>query len=99
MAKTLEDITPYIAPRSFGGERRLIERGAGVVSGVTKIDGVAAPCRVHLHQQTGMLVDYMRSSASGVYNFYGLPKGEYYLVIGDDSHTARRSKVEHIIVT
>lgn len=99
MAKTVEDLSPLITPRSQGGVMRMPERGVGVVSGTTKIDTIAAPCRVYLHQSTGMLVDYMRSDASGVYSFVGLPVGDYYLVIADDSQGTRRSKVEHVIVT
>lgn len=70
-----------------------------MVSGATKIDNVAAPCRVFLHNADGTLRGYRRTGADGSYTFIGLPPGEYRLVIEDDRQGSRRSKVEHVVVT
>ncbi|MCD9097029.1 carboxypeptidase-like regulatory domain-containing protein [Luteimonas fraxinea] len=82
-----------------GGLRRLYDRGTGVVSGVSKIAGLPAPCRVFLHESNGALRGFRRTGANGTYSFIGLPPGEYRLVIEDDNKTLNRSKVEHVVVS
>lgn len=82
------------------GLRRQVDyRGSSVISGTTKIDLTAQPCRVFLHAADGTLVAFRRSANDGTYSFLGIGPGEYRLVIEDDRHTARRSKVEHVVVT
>lgn len=91
-------LIPQRQPLNCGGERRPWGRGAGVISGVTKIDNIVSPCRVFLHDSDGTLRGYRRTGADGAYSFKGLPPGEYRLVVEDDRQTARRSKVEHVVI-
>lgn len=86
-------------PANCDGLRRLPDHGTGVISGTTKLDNVATPCRVFLHAADGTLWAYRRSGNDGTYSFVGLPAQEYRLVIEDDRQGTRRSKVEHVVVT
>ena len=90
---------PGVRMLTCGGLRRPWARGDGVISGVTKIDNIASPCRVFLHDADGTLRGYRQTGADGAYSFIGLPPGDYRLVIEDDRQTTRRSKVEHVVVT
>lgn len=85
--------------QSCGGRQRPYDRGTGVVSGVAKISGVPAPCRIFLHESNGALRGFRRTGADGVYSFIGLPPGEYRLVVEDDNKTLSRSKIEHVVVS
>lgn len=84
--------------QTCGGLARPDYRGPYTISGVAKIDATPAPCRVFLHDQSGTLLGFRRTGADGAYAFLGLQPGRYRLVIEDDMQTARRSKVEHVVL-
>lgn len=82
------------APKS---DLRAERRGSLAIAGVTRIDGAAAPCRVHLHDASdGSMVGYRRTGVAGTYEFQNLAPGKYYLVILDDRADTKRAKVEHV---
>lgn len=79
---------------------RLGNHGAATITGVTKIGGVPARCRIHLHDAAdGLMIGFRLSGADGAYSFPGLAAGEYYLVIMDDRAGGHRAKVEHIALS
>lgn len=98
MAFSTKQELPGTRMTNCGGLRRFWNRGDGVISGVTKIDNIISPCRVFLHTADGTLRGFRRTGTDGAYSFIGLAPGEYRLVIEDDRQTARRSKVEHIVL-
>ena len=79
-----------------GGLRRPWAQGTGVINGITKVDNLAASCRVFLYTGDGTLRGYRRTKADGLYTFLGLHPGDYRLVVEDDQQGTRRSKVEHV---
>lgn len=87
---------PGTLPSNCGGLRRPWARGTGVINGITKIDNLAAPCRVFLHDADGTLRGFRRTGQNGSYTFLGLPPGDYRLVVEDDQQGTRRAKVEHV---
>lgn len=90
---------PGVLINSIGSTFRAYKRGSLVISGVTKIAGAAAPCRVYLHDATdGLQISYQRSEVDGTYTFADLEAGAYYLVILDDRQDVKRAKVEHVIL-
>lgn len=78
------------------GGFRLLNRGPLSISGITKIDGIGAPCHVRLHTEDSQLVGTCRSNTSGAYSFPDLANGDYYLTILDDRQGLRRAKIEHV---
>ena len=79
--------------------KRTSNRGVLAISGVTKLSGVPAPCRVHLHDATdGLVVGFRRTGGSGEYSFPDLAAGAYYLVVLDDRADSKRAKVEHVVL-
>lgn len=79
-----------------GGKYRPEWRGIGTISGVTRVDGSAAACRVTLFTEDATVIGNRRTGADGTYSFIGLADGDYMLRIDDDRQGIRRSKVEHV---
>lgn len=98
MAFATKQSVDQVLPLNAGGAYRFWARGTGVVAGVVQHNGVPATSRVFLHAADGNLLGYRRTGADGVYEFVGLPPGEYRLVVEDDRETVRRSKIEHVII-
>ena len=85
---TLFDITRFT--------HRVVSGGVGVVSGITQIEGVEAPCRVTLLASDGTRIDFKLTDDTGLYSFTQLAPGGYTIIVEDD---ARRVKQPLIIYT
>lgn len=98
MAFATKQVFDQVLPINAGGHYRFWARGPGVIAGVIQMDGVPFAGRAFLHAADGTLLGYRRTGADGLYEFVGLPGGEYRLILEDDREGVRRSKVEHVIV-
>lgn len=97
MASTISNYNNTII--TCGGHHRNKDFwGEGVINGVTKIDGVSAPCRVTLFSIDGMNQGFRRTGTDGVYNFYGLRPGQYKLVIEDDNAFTKNPETIYVTV-
>lgn len=98
MAATISNLN--LTVQNCGGRHRNKDFwGVGSISGVTKIDGIEAPCRVTLYSLDGMTLGYRRTGTDGVYNFYGLRSGNYKLVVEDDKAFTKNPEVIYVTVT
>lgn len=70
--------------------------GAGVISGITQIDGVTASCRVFLYAADGVQIDYVRTEADGVYSFSNLASGTYRLIVEDDMSLTKQGMIVRV---
>lgn len=98
MAFSTRQVASQAPLLNCGGKYRMGTRGVGIISGITKINLVASPCRVFLHDADGTLRGFRRTGPDGAYTFRGLAGGDYRLVIEDDRRGLRRPKVELVVV-
>ena len=71
--------------------------GPNTVDGVSKIDGVAARCRVTLLDARSLqTVAYMRTPSSGIFVFTNIADGKYYLLIEDDRQDVKNPRLSPI---
>ena len=90
--------TPLSMISEIDSNFRFQNRGIGVISGTTEIDGVASPCRVFLHTSDGTQIGYIRTGDSGTYSFTGLAPGHYRLVIEDDNALDKQGKIVRVMI-